>query len=169
MTDSFGPRLRTFRLSLGLLTAMSATALGRSADVATTFESWGLMGTWAGNCAAPPGRDNTFYTFVRRDHGVFLDRDGAGFKDSSPISQAAIRPDGMVEYHVTFGQGRSQVIQVNTYARRPDGRIRIFFNRRIDGPVTVDNGRLMPSGEETSWREKCAPGRVVDAPKPPRS
>lgn len=141
---------------------MPIEALARSeGPVAATMRRWGILGTWAADCAASPGRDNTFYTFAVREGGVFLDREGSNFTDSSPLTEARVRPDGMIEYRVVFGRGRSEVVQYNTYAKRGDGRIRIFFNRRADGTMTVEDGRLVPGGEETSWREKCAPGRSV--------
>ena len=130
------------------------------------MEGWGILGTWAADCSAPPGRDNTFYTYVRRGDRVFLDRDGQGFKDSSPITRAEVLPDGMIEYRVDFGRGpkkdRSNVF-INTFAKGPEGRIRIFFNRSEAGEVTVREGRLLPGGVETSWRERCRPGRIVSS------
>jgi len=145
----------------GVLATLPSLSGAREPDVAATLERWGLMGTWSTDCAAPPGGDNTVYTYVRRGGGVFLDRDGYRFKDSSPITRARVLPDGMIEYRVEFRAGGRRVVQINTYAKRADGRIRIFFNRRVDGETTVENGRLAHTGEETAWREKCAPGQAV--------
>lgn len=148
-------------VAIAVLALLPAVSGARSPGLSATMEQWGILGTWSTDCSAPPGADNTIYTYVRRGDGVFLDRDGQGFKDSSPITKARVLPDGMIEYWVTFGVRGRQVVQINTYAKRADGRIRIFFNRRPDGSATVEDGRLTQSGEETAWREKCAPGRAV--------
>ena len=72
----------------------------------------------------------------------------------------------MLEYHVDFGGGSK--VHINTFAKRGDGKIRIFFNRTAGGEVTVRDGLLLPQGTETSWRERCPPGRSVSRGTPRR-
>lgn len=145
--------------TLSLLTLCLGPVAARTDDTAATMEGWGIIGTWAPDCSVPPSRGNTFYTYSRRDGAVMLDRDGAGFKDSSRITRATVRPDGMLEYHVDFGGGSK--VHVNTFAKRADGKIRIFFNRSVGGRVTVKDGFLVPQATETTWQERCPPGTSV--------
>jgi hypothetical protein len=114
---------------------------------------WGLVGTWASNCAGPPSHDVPFYTWVRRGKDAFLDRDYGDGKDSNRVVAASVSPGGVIELQVEF-KAFSQT-RVNAYIKGNDGRIRMFTNHDMHGSYSVKEGKLVDNGAATAWDQRC--------------
>ncbi|TDR93217.1 hypothetical protein [Enterovirga rhinocerotis] len=138
------------RLSILSLVALLAAAPAVAREPAAALQSWGILGSWAPSCEAPPSDDNVYYIWLERDGDAFLQRKGGTFGDTSPISAARVTPEGLLEYHVSFGRQ----VMINSWGRGEKG-IRIFANRYEGGRPTVRDGRLVHNGKPTPWHSRC--------------
>jgi hypothetical protein len=123
------------------------------ADVAETVAQWGLLGTWAGDCATPPQAGNSHYTWVRRGREVFLDRDLGKSRDSNRVLAASGLPDGALELRIEFTQFAQT--RINVLIKGQDGRVRVLTNQDTHGSYSVKDGRLTASGATTPWETRC--------------
>ncbi|TAJ28443.1 MAG: hypothetical protein EPO67_16285 [Reyranella sp.] len=135
---------------LAAIFAGSPVAAQTPSQVAT---NWGLLGTWALDCAKAPASEASQVTYVVRNGQLFLDRTfGAAGSDSNLITHGTVRVDGMIDITIVFAN-HNQTRQ-NVLVRGPDGRIREWENRNIDtGVYNVRNSRM--DGVELRWWSRC--------------
>jgi hypothetical protein len=130
--------------------------LAHAQDVADVLTRWGLLGTWSVDCASPPGRSNTYTTYVARfDRSAYYTREWGEARDTDPndINAATILPDGMLllrEFMPAFNQTREMWL-----VKGADGRTRAMMNREVGGQYTVRDGRFAANGRETPWSSRC--------------
>jgi hypothetical protein len=142
------------RIALAALAgSFAAVATVAAADVPETMAQWGLLGTWASDCAMRPSPSNTYYTWVRRGRDAFLDRDYGQDPDSNRVLAASVLPDGAIELRVEF-KAFSQT-RVNAYIKGDDGRIRMFTNHDMHDSYSVKDGKLVATGTATAWDTRC--------------
>jgi hypothetical protein len=138
---------------VALAASLAATTAAAAADAPAVMAKWGLLGTWASNCAGPPSRAVPFYNWVQRGGDAFLDRDYGEGKDSNRVLAASARPNGLIELQVEF-KAFSQ-IRVNAYIKGDDGRIRMYTNHDMHGGYSVKDGKLVDNGVATNWDTRC--------------
>jgi len=141
------------RVAVALAALLAAVTAAAAADAPATMAQWGLLGTWASNCAGPPSRAVPFYSWVQRGKDAFLDRDYGQGKDSNQVVAASVLPDGVIELQVEF-KAFSQ-IRVNGYIKGDDGRIRMYTNHDMHGSWSVKDGTLVDNGVATNWDTRC--------------
>jgi hypothetical protein len=142
------------RMTFAALTVLlAAITTATAAGIPDTMAQWGLLGTWASNCAGPPSKSIPFYTGVKRGKDAFLDRDYGQGKDSNRVSAALVLPDGLIELQVEF-KAFSQT-RINAYIKGDEGRIRMFTNHDMHGGYSVKDGKLVDNGVATNWDTRC--------------
>jgi len=139
---------------IGLACAGEARA-NPTQDAATRF---GLPGTWAPNCAAPPSPDNEYARWSLAaggklseiyDNGPTLLKNSYRWDTARLVGSNTIVLDG-VFLHNGLGQHVELVKQ--------DGRIRPQNSTDSSGRKLVVDGAF-PSGGGPSWFERCGTGR----------
>ena len=146
----------TLAVLAALFAAVTAADAADTADAANapkTMAKWGLLGTWASDCAAPPSRERPYYTWVQRGRDAFLERDLGQDQDSNRVLAARVLPDGAIELQVEFKA--FSVTRANVYIKGDDGRIRMFVNHDMHGSYSVRDGKLVATGVATNWDTRC--------------
>jgi hypothetical protein len=139
---------------IGLVCAGEAQA-NPTQDAATRF---GLPGTWAVNCAAPPSTDNEYAHWALATGGKI----SLVYDDGQTVSKNRYRwdaarlvgSDTIVLDGVFFGNGLGQHVEII----KRDGRIRPQNSSDSSGRKLVVDGAF-PSGGGPSWFVRCGPGR----------
>jgi hypothetical protein len=85
------------------LWAMLAPAV-RAETLAATVEQWGLLGSWAVDCAARPDRDKgALLTYeIRKDGRVMYRRNFGDATDENEVVSATVNAEGLLNIMVYF-------------------------------------------------------------------
>src|ERR1700675_1553225 len=84
---------------LALVTTLTVAAAPEAAagTTAEIVRNWGLLGSWATACSAPPDRPNPALVYeITSDERVMLRRNFGTGKDEQEISTAEISGDGVL-------------------------------------------------------------------------
>ena len=141
---------------LALALAIAGPAAAQSPQQLAT--SWGLLGTWAIDCSAPPGDANPHYIYVWRQGQLFLDRDfGGGKKDSNTLTSLRSPAANQIEYIVSFGATDPPQTRLHLWQKEPNPlRMRVISNRDVaSGKLHVTNGRYPEDNQLTPWNRRC--------------
>jgi len=146
--------LSSFRLVLAALLALILTSPASADDAADVARDWGLIGTWAIDCAKPPkkGQGNTISYEVTSSGGLMYRRDFDA-SDNNDVAEAKVEPDHTLILSIVmpkFNQTRE-----NGIAMQADGSIRSVFSRGEDGSYTIRDGRFVATGKPTPALRKC--------------
>lgn len=79
-------------------------SLARAETLAETVEQWGLLGSWAVDCAVRPDRDKgALLTYeIRMDGRVMYRRNFGEAKDENEVVSATVNADGLLNVMVYF-------------------------------------------------------------------
>ena len=136
-------------LSLFLLPSLAAAE-----SAAETLARWGLVGTWARDCAKPVSGSNGRFVYAVRDGKAVHLRDfGDELRDENEILSAQVASDGSIELRVDF----PKLGQVREYAliKSPDGGLPAKFNRGPDGKYSILDGKLVHNGAPAPKIFRC--------------
>ena len=125
----------------------------RAASVQELFERYGLLGTFAADCAKPMSRQNTYIVHRVLDaHRIQREAMSEPGKvlDTSTIDLAATTgPDSL---DISLGNERRRL----QLTLRVEGtRWRVMDSAREGGEKLVANGRAVDDGSEMPWLNKC--------------
>ncbi|CCD90492.1 conserved exported hypothetical protein [Bradyrhizobium sp. ORS 375] len=130
---------------------VSAAAADETVDIA---RGWGLIGTWAADCSAPPvkGRGAIISYEVTPDGNLIYRRDHDP-SDVNAVANARIEPDQTLVLSIVLPKARQT--RENGITRTADGSIRSLFNRGEDDSYTIRDGRFVANGKPTPVLRKC--------------
>jgi hypothetical protein len=147
-------RYTTLFALVGLVCAGEAQA-NPAQDAATRF---GLPGTWAANCAAPPSPNNEYAHWSLAAGGKISEvyDDGPTLSNNRYRWDAArlVGSNTIVLDGVFFGNGLGQHVEIV----KQNGRIRPQNSSDSSGRKLVVEGAF-PSGGGPPWFERCASRR----------
>jgi len=143
------------RPRLGLATVMAAlfpaaALAGSDSDMLAKF---GLIGSWALDCHAPPSMGNPFQTFVPSNAGDPLRQLIVGDPNRDrtvPVHDVALLPHDQLQ--LSFAQN---TVTVTVVLAKDKGHIRPVESITSDGQTIVKDGIVQRSGQRTLWLEKC--------------
>ena len=137
-----------------LLWTLAAPAAGAE-TLAATIEQWGLLGSWAVNCAARPDRDRgALLTYeIRQDGRVMYRRDFGDASDEDEVVSATVGPEGLLNVMVFF-PSLHQAREFGLKLTR-DGSLRAIYNRSERGEYTIRDGRYVATGAPTPAQQRC--------------
>jgi opacity protein-like surface antigen len=144
--------LRIFALAM---LAMTAAGAAQAASVQALFERYGLIGTWAFDCAQPASEQNP-YIFYRVLDPEHVARDTM----SSPTNRANVSvADFLVESNPNevVIMVKTERWRTNLTVRLERKRMRTFQSTRDSGEKVIVNGRFTERNTETLWYSKCGP------------
>ena len=146
-----------FRISLlaGALALMPSLANAQSTrDVLRDF---GLLGTWATNCAEPAGKYNFWTVYagmtngnVKRTYYNTPDREKA--YNEYIITRAIRLPASQLSYSQ---QGVANKDRIDVILLKEGNRYKIWSSVRQNGEVLVKEGKFASGGEDSPWQTKC--------------
>jgi hypothetical protein len=131
------------------------TSLGRAETLAATVEQWGLLGSWAVDCALRPDRDmGALLTYeIRKDGRVMYRRDFGDVKDENEVVSATVNAEGLLNVMVYFPSLR-QTREFGLMLTE-NGSLRAIYNRDERGTYTIKDGRYVKSGAPTPAQQRC--------------
>lgn len=140
----------------GVALALARTAGAETDSPAKVLADWGMLGTWAVNCAAPASRINGYSTYAAQgtsDAALVRDFGTDNPGDRSRIVSARIVGDGMIE--ITIDLTSINQVRANVFAKLGADRIRAMENRASDGSYTVRDGKFVHNGQPTLVQHRC--------------
>lgn len=120
-----------------------------------TVEQWGLLGSWAVDCALRPDRDKgAVLTYeVRADGRVMYRRNFGDARDESEVVSATVNAEGLLNVMVYF-PSLHQTREFGLLLQK-DGGLRAIYNRSEHGEYTIRDGKYVKTGEATPAQRRC--------------
>ncbi|WP_458159654.1 hypothetical protein [Bradyrhizobium sp. 18BD] len=134
---------------------MICMPLAHAEPLAATIEQWGLLGSWAVDCAARPDRDKgALLTYeIRKDGRVMYRRNFGDAKDENEVVSATVDAEGLINVMVYFPslqQTREFGLQFSE-----EGSLRAIYNRSERGVYTIKDGKYAATGAPTPQQQRC--------------
>jgi hypothetical protein len=147
--------MRTILLCAALLLLFPALAHSQSATAAR--QDFGLLGTWAGECAQSPGPTNNHATYlVTSSGGLQLKyQSGAEYEESvyDILDAKRVAPDKLSLRQVLMSNDR---VTLEIVLVKENDKIRIWSSLFPDGTALVEDGVMTSmTGRETRWMTRC--------------
>jgi len=136
-------------LALVLLLATTADA----ATLAETLDQFGFSGTFAARCddAASPNNIRRVITISSRGDAEFVERFGDAYDPNVyEVMAARLRGRDTLVLAVQMGNSRQELT-----IRKSRGRMRTIRNLVSDGTLRVKDGKVVGTGQETAWLQRC--------------
>ena len=136
-----------------LWAAMTPAAAAET--LAATVEQWGLLGSWAVDCAARPDRDKgALLTYeIREDGRVMYRRNFGEAKDENEVVSATVDAEGLLNVMVYF-PSLHQTREFGLLLMK-DGNLRAIYNRGERGEYTIRDGKYVATGAPTPTQRRC--------------
>lgn len=131
------------------------TTVARAGTLAATVEQWGLLGSWAVDCAARPDRDKgALLTYeIRKDGRVMYRRNFGDAKDENEVVSATATADGLLNVMVYF-PSLQQTREFGLLLSK-QGSLRAIYNRSERGVFTIKDGKYVATGIPTPAQQRC--------------
>jgi hypothetical protein len=131
------------------------TSMAGAETLAATVEQWGLLGSWAVDCARPPDRDKgaVLSYEVRLDGRVMYRRNFGEARDESEVVAATVNAEGLLNVMVFF-PSLHQTREFGLLLQK-DGSLRAIYNRSERGEYTIKDGRYVKTGAPTPAQHRC--------------
>lgn len=145
--------LSRWAVAAGLWIALSTVASAET--LAATVEQWGLLGSWAVDCAARPDRDKgALLTYeIRKDGRVMYQRNFGDARDENEVVSATVNAEGLINVMVYFPS--LQQTREFGLALSNQGSLRAIYNRSERGVYTIKDGKYVASGVPTPPQQRC--------------
>ncbi|MDN5004398.1 hypothetical protein ACFQZO_26490 [Bradyrhizobium sp. GCM10027634] len=129
--------------------------LGHADTLAATVEQWGLLGSWAVDCAARPDRDKgALLTYeIRKDGRVMYRRNFGDARDENEVVSATVNAEGLLNVMVFF-PSLHQTREFGLMLSK-NGDLRAIYNRSERGEYTIRDGRYVKTGAPTPAQQRC--------------
>lgn len=124
-------------------------------SLAATIEQWGLLGSWAVDCAVRPDRDKgALLTYeIRKDGRVMYRRNFGEAKDENEVVSAMVNADGLLDVMVYFPL-LQQTREFGLLLSK-QGSLRAIYNRSERGEYTIRDGKYVATGAPTPAQQRC--------------
>lgn len=131
------------------------TAAAGAETLAATVEQWGLLGSWAVDCAARPDRDKgALLTYeIRKDGRVMYRRNFGDASDESEVVSATVGAEGLLNVMVYF-PSLKQTREFGLLLSK-QGSLRAIYNRSERGEYTIRDGKYAATGAPTPSQHRC--------------
>ncbi|MBV9558386.1 MAG: hypothetical protein JO254_15055 [Pseudolabrys sp.] len=145
----------TIGATFGLALILSIFSVWRAdaSTLAATLDRFGFEGTFASHCDQPasPGNIHRSISVSARGDAEFIERFGDTY-DPNVYEVQSARLKGRDT--LVLGVQLNQTAQELTI-RKSGNRMRTMQNRASDGTLRVKDGRVVATGQSTSWLTHC--------------
>ena len=134
---------------------VAITPTAGAETLAATVEQWGLLGSWAVDCAARPDRDKgALLTYeIRKDGRVMYRRNFGDARDENEVVSASVNAEGLLNVMVYF-PSLHQAREFGLMLAK-DGSLRAIYNRSERGEYTIKDGKYVATGAPTPTQQRC--------------
>lgn len=131
-------------------------SLAGAETLAATVAQWGLLGSWAVDCAVSPDRDKgALLTYeIRKDGRVMYRRNFGDAKDENEVVSATVDARGLLNLMVFF-PSLHQTREFGVMLTK-DGSLRAIYNRSERGEFTIKDGKYVKTGKPTLPQQRCS-------------
>jgi hypothetical protein len=147
-------------LVAALATATVETANAQS--VADTIAEFGLIGTWAADCAQPAASGNYLTVYAIKPSGevarTYYDKPGHIFNNYKITSAKRQAPDMLSYEQVWDFEGSPANVagnRVQVLLNMADNKFQIVSSQGSDGSFFVKDRKFPGSGDESQWQFQC--------------
>lgn len=133
-----------------LVVSASSAHAGADSDALVKF---GLIGSWAVDCHAPPSLANPFQTFVASNAAQptrQLITGNPAIDRLQPLYDVALIASDRLR--LSYAQGG---VTVTVVLIKDAGRVRPIESTTSSGETVVSGGVVQRNGMQTTWLEKC--------------
>lgn len=141
------------RLALIALAMMAVPGLALADTDSDVLAKFGLVGSWALDCRAPPSLANPIETLVPSKTGEptrHLSTGNPALDRVEPIHDVILITADRLR--LSYPQNS---ITVTVVFLKENGRIRVLESTTSDGLTVVSGGIVQRNGQQTAWLEKC--------------
>ena len=137
---------------VAVLGALGGRAAEAGAD-SNALAKFGLLGSWAVDCRAPPSASNPYQTFVPSTDGQPSRQLIVGNPDLDRLVPVHdVKELGSDRISLSFPQNN---ITVTVVLVKDKGRVRPLESSTSDGQSVVADGMVERTGQLTAWFQKC--------------
>ncbi|QFI72112.1 hypothetical protein F8237_06765 [Bradyrhizobium betae] len=143
------------RCTTAALLWVAFTPAAGAETLSATVEQWGLLGSWAVDCAARPDRDKgALLTYeIRKDGRVMYRRNFGDVRDESEVVSATVNAEGLLNVMVYF-PSLKQTREFGLLLSK-QGSLRAIYNRSERGEYTIRDGKYVATGAPTPQQQRC--------------
>jgi len=142
--------------------AMATVETANAQSVANTIAEFGLIGTWATDCAQPASTRNYITIYAIKPSGevsrTYYDAPGHVLNNYK-ITSAKRQARDMLSYEQVWDfEGSPANIagdRVQVLLNMVDNKIQIVSSQGSDGSFFVKDRKFPSSGDESPWQSKC--------------
>lgn len=143
------------RSTTAALLWIAFTSTAGAETLAATVEQWGLLGSWAVDCAAKPDRDKgALLTYeIRKDGRVMYRRNFGDARDENEVVSATVNAEGLLNVMVYFPS--LQQTREFGLLLSEQGSLRAIYNRSERGVYTIKDGKYVATGAPPPQQQRC--------------
>ena len=142
--------------------AMASVETANAQSVANTIAEFGLIGTWAADCAQPASSNNFLTVYAIKPSGevsrTYYDQPDHVYNNYK-ITSAKRQTSDMLSYEQVWDfKGSPANIagdRVQVLLNMADNKFQIVSSQGSDGSFFVKDRKFPGSGDETPWQSRC--------------
>jgi hypothetical protein len=150
---------------LAVVLAMATVETANAQSVADTVAEFGLIGTWANDCAQPASSSNYLTVYAIKGSGevsrTYYDKPGHVYNNYKITSAKRQAPDMLSYQQVWDFEGSPANIagdRVQVLLNMTDNKFQIVSSQASDGSFFVKDRKYPGSSDESPWQLRC-PGK----------
>jgi hypothetical protein len=151
-----------WRICLAAALALAGVEAANAQSVANTIAEFGLIGTWATDCAQPASSSNYLTIYAIKSSGevsrTYYDQPGHVFNNYK-ITSAKRQASDMLSYEQVwdFKGSPANVAgdRVRVLLNMADNKFQIVSSQGSDGSYFVKDRKFPSSGSESPWQSRC--------------
>jgi hypothetical protein len=152
------------RWRIFLIAASIAATAGaaHAQSVATTIAEFGLVGTWASDCAQPASSSNYLTVYAINRSGevsrTYYDAPGHVYNNYKIVSASRQAPDTLLYRQVWDTEGKPANMaadRIDIVLNMADNKFQIVSSQGSDGSYFVKDRKYPSGGSESPWQFRC--------------
>jgi hypothetical protein len=147
---------------LAVVLAMATVETANAQSVADTVAEFGLIGTWANDCAQPASSSNYLTVYAIKGSGevsrTYYDKPGHVYNNYKITSAKRQAPDMLSYQQVWDFEGSPANIagdRVQVLLNMADNKFQIVSSQGSDGSFFVKDRKYPGSDDESPWQLRC--------------
>lgn len=141
---------------------VTTVAAANAQSVANTIAEFGLVGTWASDCAQPASSSNYLTVYAIKSSGevsrTYYDAPGHVYNNYKIVSANRQAPDTLLYRQVWDTEGKPANMagdRIDVVLNMADNKFQIVSSQGSDGSYFVKDRKYPSDGSESPWQFRC--------------